>query len=129
MNLTKKSGKAELYSVDWIRWALVWLLGAAVVFINLYYTAKQPSWMLILENILVIAVILGVVSFTSKGKRFWNFVKEAKVEMHKIVWSTRKETLQSAIVVIIVVLIAAIFLWGVDNVLLWALNLFAGQRG
>jgi preprotein translocase subunit SecE len=129
MNLTKKSGKADSYSIEWIRWALVWLLGAAIVFINLYFTARQSSWMLIVENILVIAVIIGVVSFTNKGKRFWSFVKEAKMEMHKIVWSTRKETVQSAIVVIIVVLIAAVFLWGVDNILLWALNLFAGQRG
>lgn len=127
MNLVRKSGKTTSYSIEWIKWSFVCLFSAVMIFVNYYFTERQSSWVLILENIFIIAVILGIASVTYKGKRFWSFVKEAKMEMYKIVWSTRKETFQSALVVIVVVLIAAIFLWGVDNILLWALHYFAGQ--
>jgi len=45
------------------------------------------------------------------------FLKEAKVELKKVVWPTRKQTLASTAVVIIIVFIVSIYLGIVDFVL------------
>ncbi|MCK4468788.1 MAG: preprotein translocase subunit SecE [Desulfobacterales bacterium] len=42
------------------------------------------------------------------------FLKEVKVELKKVTWPTRKQTLGSTIVVIILVMIIALFLGIVD---------------
>ncbi|MDX8393573.1 MAG: preprotein translocase subunit SecE [Mariprofundales bacterium] len=43
-----------------------------------------------------------------------NYVREVQVEAKKVVWPERKETFQATIVVIGMVLLIALFLWGID---------------
>ncbi len=58
------------------------------------------------------------VSGTREDKNYLNkglqFLKEVKVELKKVTWPTRKQTLGSTIVVIILVMIIALFLGIVD---------------
>ena len=42
------------------------------------------------------------------------FLKEVQIELKKVVWPTRKYTIASTTVVLILVIIIAIFLWLVD---------------
>ena len=50
-------------------------------------------------------------------QKITQFLKEAKVELKKVVWPTRKQTLASTAVVIIIVFIVSIYLGIVDFVL------------
>ena len=127
-NLNKNLNNTVSRPVETVKWICIWLLSVIIIIVNLKFTA-QASWLIAIENIAGLGLIFSMLMLTQKGRRFRVFVKEAKIELHKIVWSTPKETLQSAAVVIIVVLIASIFLWGIDNFLLWLLNYFTGQRG
>ena len=45
------------------------------------------------------------------------FIKEARAELTKVVWPSRKETIQITMVVVVLCLIVAAFLGGVDYVL------------
>ncbi len=45
------------------------------------------------------------------------FLGDVKSELQKVTWPTRKETYGSTVVVIILVLMVAIFLWVVDSAL------------
>ena len=45
------------------------------------------------------------------------FLKEAQVEVKKVVWPTRQETLQTTFFVLVVVVIFAILLWLLDLLL------------
>lgn len=45
------------------------------------------------------------------------FLADVKAEMKKVTWPTRKDTYASSLVVIILVLVSAVFLGGVDLVL------------
>lgn len=45
------------------------------------------------------------------------FLGDVKAELQKVTWPTRKETYGSTVVVIILVLMVAIFLWVVDSAL------------
>ena len=45
------------------------------------------------------------------------FLQQVKAELQKVTWPTRKETYGSTVVVIVLVLMVAVFLWIVDSAL------------
>ncbi|MBW2451984.1 MAG: preprotein translocase subunit SecE [Deltaproteobacteria bacterium] len=45
------------------------------------------------------------------------FLQSVKAELQKVTWPTRKETYGSTVVVIVLVLMVAVFLWVVDSAL------------
>ena len=45
------------------------------------------------------------------------FLQQVKAELQKVTWPTRKETYGSTMVVIVLVLRVAVFLWVVDSAL------------
>ena len=47
------------------------------------------------------------------------FMREVQVESKKVVWPERKETIQSTLMVFVMVLIISIFLYGIDSLLGW----------
>jgi preprotein translocase subunit SecE len=59
----------------------------------------------------------AVAWFTQPGKDFFNFSREAWAETKKVVWPSRKETLQTTAVVFGFVVIMAVFLFATDKVL------------
>lgn len=83
----------------------------------------------------VIAVLSGLVLaavtvwFTAQGKQFYAFSRESSEETKKVVWPSRKETLQTTGIVFAFVLVMAIFLWMVDAGLLLAVKYLMGQEG
>jgi preprotein translocase subunit SecE len=75
----------------------------------------------------VLAVIAGFVSgaavaLTSEpGKQFVVFGRESLAEVKKVVWPTRKETMQTTAAVFAFVVVMAVFLWISDKSLEWVL--------
>jgi preprotein translocase subunit SecE len=63
---------------------------------------------------------------TAPGKQFYVYAQESVAETKKVVWPTRKETLQTTAYVFVFVLIMALFLWAVDSTLLWIVSKFLG---
>lgn len=45
------------------------------------------------------------------------FLQQVKGELQKVTWPTRKETYGSTMVVIVLVLMVAVFLWVIDSAL------------
>lgn len=45
------------------------------------------------------------------------FIKQVRTEVKKVTWPTRAETMQSAIAVFIMVVIASLFLFGADQLI------------
>ena len=54
---------------------------------------------------------------------------DAKLEVRKVVWPTRQETIQTTLVVLVMVLIIGILLWLVDMLLLAIVRALTGQGG
>jgi preprotein translocase subunit SecE len=93
------------------------LLALGVLTISLvgfYYYSEAPKIFRVLGILAGIIVSLVIVSQTSKGRQAIDFVRDAQVEVRKIVWPTRQETTQTTLFVIIVVIIFAILLWVLD---------------
>ncbi|MCL1824995.1 MAG: preprotein translocase subunit SecE [Betaproteobacteria bacterium] len=98
--------------------------GLAVVLIiagvtGFYVLSGQPQVLRVLSVMAGLAAGGVVAWFTEPGKRFAVFVKDAVIETRKVVWPTRKETMQMTGIVFVFVVIMAIFLWLTDKSLEW----------
>jgi len=47
------------------------------------------------------------------------YVREVQAEAKKVVWPERKETAQSTLMVVVMVIFVALFLWLADSILSW----------
>tara|TARA_R100001244_G_scaffold24074_4_gene24586 strand:- start:1770 stop:2138 length:369 start_codon:yes stop_codon:yes gene_type:complete len=105
---------------------LKWLVAAVLVVVgvvgNQYFSAEPILYRVL--ALLVIAAVAGFVALqTAKGQAFFGLVKEARVEIRKVVWPTRQETTQTTLIVVAVVLVMALLLWGLDSLLGWLVSL------
>ena len=57
------------------------------------------------------------------------FVREVRQETSKVVWPTRKETLVSTAMVLVLVLISSLFFLLVDNLIGWGVRAILGLGG
>jgi preprotein translocase subunit SecE len=113
---------------DNIKIAVAVLLVAAGV-AGFYYLDQSP---MILRVASVLAgFAAGAVAFwmSAQGKQFHAFSQESIAETKKVVWPTRKETLQTTGVVFAFMVVMALFLWMVDASLLWVVKKLLGQTG
>ncbi len=69
-------------------------------------------------------VLAGFVFFKSpQGVRLNAFLRETKIELRKVVWPTRDETVKTTGMIMIAVVIVAIFLALVDSFFSWLVQL------
>ena len=112
-------------SVDVFRWGVAAVLVVAGV-AGFYYFAEQALLYRVLGLVAVSAIAVVISLGTAHGQRFLGFMREARVEVRKMVWATRAETLQTSLVVFAAVIVMALFLWFLDRVLSWGIALFLG---
>lgn len=111
-----------------LKWLIVTLLLVAGLVANYHYAGL--AWPLrLLAWMLGLAVVALIGFQTQQGKQALEFIREARVELRKIAWPTRQETVQTTFIIAIMVVILAIALWGIDGVLMWAIGWLTGQRG
>jgi preprotein translocase subunit SecE len=111
---------------DKIKIAVAVLLVAAGV--AGYYLLDQSPLIVRVAAVLAGLVAGALVSWLSgPGKVFHVFAQESTVETKKVVWPTRKETLQTTGVVFAFMVVMALFLWVVDAGLLWVVRKLLGQ--
>lgn len=125
MVLKAETDEAKL---DWLKWLLASFLLCIALVGNHYYSAVSAplrigSW------IAVLAMAGFVVSRTKTGKWIVDFFRLSHAELRKVVWPTREETIQTTLVVVVMVVILALMLWGIDGVLVWLIGWLTGQRG
>ena len=94
------------------------LLAGIVAF---HALAESSVWLRAGALIMGVAVGLVVALLSQSGRRFIGFSQHAIDETRKVVWPTRKETIQTTLIVFAFVLVMAIFLWIADKLLEWVL--------
>ncbi len=109
-----------------LSFALVLLLGAVGGF---YMFSDQSLLFRVLGLLIVFGISVAIALQTVVGQSAWAFSKEARTEVRKVVWPTRKETSQTTLLILLAVIIIGIFLWLLDMLLLWSVQLLTGQGG
>ena len=80
-----------------------------------------------LVGLIVVVLVASVISAQSDtGAAFFRFLKEADIERRKVVWPTHQETLQTALMVIIVTIIISLMLAAIDWMLGSAIRSLVG---
>ncbi len=83
-----------------------------------YYFGDKPD--LIRVAVMLAAAVLAViiVAPTAFGRSAGEFMKGARLELRKVVWPARKETMQVTLIVFVMVVLVAIYMWVID----WGLH-------
>ena len=76
--------------------------------------------------VILIAAALGVAATTRKGKAAIEFAKESRMEVRKVVWPTRQETMQTTLIVLAVSIVMALILYGIDSIMYHIVNFVTG---
>ena len=111
-----KKGSVQLNTILSI---VILLCSIALFYLN-PFVLNTLFKVLILLFSLVVAAYFFIKS--AQGDRFLYFVKETRIELRKVVWPSREETVKTTGMVMIAVIVVAIFLWIVDAFFTWGVK-------
>lgn len=111
--------------IDRVKWFLVFAIVVAGIVgnwwfddINVFYRALA---------LVAMALLAGFILFqTEKGRNLWVLMRDARSEVRRVIWPTRQETLQTTLIVIVLILVFALILWALDSLLSWIVQMLIG---
>ena len=93
-----------------------------------FYLFNDYSLLFRVIGLLVsVGISVAIALQTAKGKEIWGYFRDAQIEVRKVVWPTRQETIQTTLIVIVMVILVAIILWLLDMFLGWSIGLIMGR--
>ena len=101
---------------DLVKWILSLVIFAGSLY-AFYYFDQYPVIYRVLGLIGVVLLDFAILFNTEKIKSLRVFTYDARVELKKVVWSTKAEVIQTTIIVFIVVIIMSVLLWLLDKLL------------
>ena len=69
----------------------------------------------------------GLLWISWYGREFRQFAQAARVELRKVVWPSREDTVRTTIMVIAFAIVMGLFFWFLDMILTWMIRLLTGQ--
>ncbi len=107
------------------------LAGAILVgsILGYYYYADFPTPLRALGVLIAFGLSVAVVMQSTQGRTLWRFIQGSRIELQKVVWPTREETLQTTLTVLVFALIMGVFFWLLDLSLLALTRRLTGQGG
>ncbi len=104
--------------IDKVKLAIaVLILGAGLYgYYELPTLLGQEVSVLLRVGVLLVSLIIavGIAATSAQGAALIEFSKGSRTEVRKMVWPSRQETIQTTMVVLVMVVIIAIFLWLID---------------
>jgi preprotein translocase subunit SecE len=106
--------------------AVLLAVGAIVAF---YLLARQGSLVQWAALLIGLAAAVGAFASSENGRQLWAFGRDSWREVRKVVWPSRKETMQMTAYVFAFVAVMSVFLWLTDKTLEWVFfDLILGWR-
>jgi preprotein translocase subunit SecE len=105
-------------------------LSVLVLFVGIgafYWYEEQALAIRIAMVVAGLGLGAGLAWFSSYGREFWQFAQASRIELRKVVWPSRDETIKTTYVVFIFAILMGLFFWGLDWVLTWLTRLLTGQ--
>lgn len=87
-----------------------------------YYLGDHPTAVRVAVVLGAVIVAALVAVRSEPGRAAWEFAKGARLEARKVVWPTRRETSQTTMIVIALVILVGLYIWFLDTVLAWAVR-------
>ncbi len=123
--MAETAEQATNSTMDTVKLVLAAIL-LVVGFFGFYQLADQPLLYRVLGILLFVIIAAGIALTTSKGRALTSFMQSARTEVRKMVWPTRSETIQTTLVIMVVVVLTGLFLWLLDTFLGWIMSMIIG---
>jgi preprotein translocase subunit SecE len=69
----------------------------------------------------------GLLWISWYGREFRQFAQAARVELRKVVWPSREDTVRTTVMVILFAIAMGLFFWILDMILTWLIRWLTGQ--
>ena len=99
---------------DTVKLILALAVLSAGIYAFYYYEEQFIPLYRVLALVGVVIVALLICYQTVVGKTMWAYLQDSRTELRKVVWPTRTETVQTTLIVSVMVVIAGVFLWLLD---------------
>ena len=109
-----------------------WIAAAAFLaagLVGFYMFAEYSTLLRIVGLLLALGLSVVVAVQTEKGRSVWDFMRDSRTEVRKVVWPTRQETIQTTLIVMAVVALMAVIMWALDSLLGFLVRMLLGQGG
>ncbi|QIQ20824.1 preprotein translocase subunit SecE [Zophobihabitans entericus] len=109
--------------LDKLKWVVALVLLVGMIWGNFYFSEPNPIYLAsplvrIIAMIVIAILALVLVLTTARGKATLSFARESRTELRKVVWPTRKEAMQTTLLIAVITVIASLFLWGLDSLII-----------
>lgn len=115
-------------SLDTVKLAVAVLLLISGIF-AFYYFSGVSALIRVIGLLMLGGAAAALLFQTERGRLVWQFISDSRMEVRKVVWPSRQETLQTTLVVVAMVFILGIILWLFDMVLMAILRFLTSQGG
>ncbi|MDT8371769.1 MAG: preprotein translocase subunit SecE [Gammaproteobacteria bacterium] len=99
--------------------AVIIMIAATVSF---YSFAEYSTILRVLGLLAAVGVALFIAAKTTVGATLLKYIRDTQIEVRKVVWPTRQETVQTTLIVVVMVFVVALMLWAFDSLLGWAVR-------
>jgi preprotein translocase subunit SecE len=99
------------------------LLGSIFAY---YYFGNQSLLLRSLGVLAAFIVSVWIAMQSAQGRTLWGFIQGSRVELRKVVWPTREETVQTSLIVLVFTAIMGTFFLLLDIFLRWFTSLITG---
>ncbi|MDR9433749.1 MAG: preprotein translocase subunit SecE [Spiribacter sp.] len=95
-----------------------------------FYALEGQSDLVRVIGMVVVAGLAIALALTSQpGRDAWAFAQEARQELRRVIWPTRQESIQTTLIVLVMVIIVAILLWLMDMFFMWGVGALVSPGG
>lgn len=105
---------------DYILWliAIVSLIGATLVteYLPRYWAQGNDVWVQLGITAVLIVLSITCLAFTNQGRAFKTLLKDAGIELRRVTWPSKNETLRYTWQVIVAMIIIGFVVWLLDNI-------------
>lgn len=120
--------QTEVTTTDKLK--LVLAIGIFLAGVVGFYLIEDQSLLVRVIGIVVVAIIaIGIALTSQQGRDAWVFAREARQELRKVIWPTRQESVQTTLIVLVMVIIVSILLWLMDIFFNWGVGALVRPGG
>jgi preprotein translocase subunit SecE len=121
---TREDTEPTLFDTAKLLLALAILVGSVVGY---YYYANEAAVLRAAGVFVAFLAAVWIAFQSAQGQTLWRFIQGSRVELRKVVWPTREETMQTTVVVLVFATIMGVFFWLLDLSLLWFTSFVTGR--
>ena len=119
-------GKSK--GLNTLLWILVAVFFAAAAIGNVYFQKVYSLPIRVVGVVIALVIAFAFAAITNQGTKARSFFKDSKIEAQKVVWPSRQEARQTTLIVIGVTIIASLFFWATDSIIVTVINFLTDLR-